>query len=128
MSEDFKKLIREFDEIDTTLKMHREQSKLLNQRKKQLETTIVTFMKSNNVSEATTKKHRVIHKQSKRTQAPKKSEFKTIVVEFFSKINWATFPTLPPFDKAVMLEQFMKSKNRMVYSDSVSLKQVNAKK
>jgi len=127
-AEEFKRIIKDYDEVSTAIKIHREKTKEMNGRKKQLETIIVRFMKHNKTGEVQTKKSRIIHRESKKTLGPKKSEFKSIYAEFFNTVDWNTFPRVPSIEKARMLEDYMKSKSRVTYSDALTLKTKNANK
>jgi len=118
----FKTSVKEFDELNDQLKLLRDQVKVLNARKKQLEEVIIVFMSRNKVKKAVTKKAEITHKETTRKAPVTKKELPNVFVQFFTQYNQDAFIKKTPLEKASDIQDFIKSKGKSVTSQSLSLK------
>jgi len=116
----FKQSIREFDELSDAIKTAKEQLKVLNTRKKQLEQVIIIFMDRNKVKKAVTKKKEIIHRETTRQSPVTKKEMPNIFVQFFTQYNQDSFIRKSPIEKATEIQDFVKSKGKSTTSHTLS--------
>ena len=120
----FRKNVKEISELNETIKNTKDLLKQLNSRKKDLESNIKTFMSTNQVQQAVTKKNRIVLTRSKRVVPLKKKDQAQNFAEFFQHINWEQFTRTTPEEKARQLIDFLNNKRTYTINESISYKKV----
>ena len=127
-SHKFKASIKEFDDLNDQLKILKEQVKLINTRKKQLESVIIVFMSRNKVKKVVTKKADITHTERTRKAPVTKKELPNVFVQFFTQYVQDVFMKKTPLEKSTEIQDFIKSKGKTVTSQSLTCKKKASKK
>lgn len=121
---EFKQNVKEFNEVTSLIDAAKEKLKVLTTRKKTLEDTIVVFMKRNNVTEAVTKKNKLVHKESKRKVPVKKKDAEKNLADFFDSLDWDAFMEMSSIQKADTVNAYLASKRKTVTQSKLGVKKV----
>lgn len=122
---DFKQNIKDFNEVNSLITVAKDQLKVLTERKKVLENTLIVFMKSNNVTEAVTKKNKLVHKEQKRKVPVKKKEASKNLADYFDKINWEAFTAMSSIQKAASIDEYLASQRKTVTKSTLGIHKVS---
>ena len=125
-SKEFKQNVKDFNEVSSLIDVAKEKLKVLTTRKKSLEDTIVVFMKHNNVTEAVTKKNKLVFGQSKRKVPVKKKDAEKNLADFFDSLDWDSFMELTSIQKADAVNAYLASKRKTVTQCKLACRKMQA--
>ena len=121
---DFKQNVKDFNEVISLIQVSKDQLKVLSERKKTLESTLIVFMKSNNKAEILTKKNKLVHKEQNRKVPVKKKEAAKNLADYFDKIDWQDFTAMSSIQKASSIDEYLASKRKTVTKSTLGVHKV----
>tara|TARA_B100001996_G_C18227199_1_gene426044 strand:- start:62 stop:454 length:393 start_codon:yes stop_codon:yes gene_type:complete len=120
----FKNSVKEIEDIEETIKATRERLKLLNTRKKTLQSHIKIYMQRHEVAQVITKNKKIVRTTSRRTTPIKKKDLRENIINFFKNINMDSFIRLVPEEKTDQLLEYLNNQRKVTISDNISFRKV----
>jgi len=121
---DFKQNVKEFNEVNSLIAAAKDQLKVLSERKKTLEDSLIVWMKQNNFTEAVTKKNKLVHKEQKRKVPVKKKEAAKNLADYFDAVDWTDFKSLSSIQKAQAINDYLSSKRKTVTKSTLGVRKI----
>ena len=121
---DFKQNVKEFNEVNSLIAAAKDQLKVLSERKKTLEDSLIVWMKQNNFTEAVTKKNKLVHKEQKRKVPVKKKEAAKNLADYFDTIDWTDFKSMSSIQKAQSINDYLSSKRKTVTKSTLGVRKI----
>tara|TARA_B100001123_G_C14654307_1_gene766903 strand:- start:11 stop:529 length:519 start_codon:yes stop_codon:yes gene_type:complete len=126
---DFKRDVREYDDIDRTLKETKKQLKTLENRKKELGRCILGYMKSTNIETCNMRTGKISRKVKKVAVAFTKKNMPSKIEQFFNDDeNCDKFEKGTNSEKAQMIVNFIYEHREYKQSDSLNKSQTKQQK
>jgi|TARA_B100001094_G_scaffold109742_1_gene105715 hypothetical protein len=120
----FKNSVKEIEDLEETIKTTRERLKLLNTRKKTLQSNIKVYMQKHEVAQVITKNKKIVRTTSRRTTPIKKKDLRDNIINFFKNINMDSFNRLSPDQKTDQLLEYLNNQRKVTISDNISFRKV----
>jgi len=120
----FKSSVKEIEDLEETIKTTRDRLKLLNTRKKTLQSNIKVYMQKHEVAQVITKNKKIVRTTSRRTTPIKKKDLRENIIKFFKNINLDSFNRLSPDQKTDQLLEYLNNQRKVTISDNISFRKV----
>ena len=120
----FKNSVKEIEDIEETIKTTRDRLKLLNTRKKTLQSNIKVYMQKHEVAQVITKNKKIVRTTSRRTTPIKKKDLRENIIKFFKNINLESFNRLSSDQKTDQLLEYLNNQRKVTISDNISFRKV----
>ena len=120
----FKSSVKEIEDLEETIKTTRDRLKLLNTRKKTLQSNIKVYMQKHEVAQVITKNKKIVRTTSRRTTPIKKKDLRENIIKFFKNINLESFNHLSSDQKTDQLLEYLNNQRKVTISDNISFRKV----
>jgi seryl-tRNA synthetase len=120
----FKSSVKEIEDLEETIKTTRDRLKLLNTRKKTLQSNIKVYMQKHEVAQVITKNKKIVRTTSRRTTPIKKKDLRENIINFFKNINMDSFNRLSSDQKTDQLLEYLNNQRKVTISDNISFRKV----
>ena len=120
----FKSSVKEIEDLEETIKTTRDRLKLLNTRKKTLQSNIKVYMQKHEVAQVITKNKKIVRTTSRRTTPIKKKDLRENIIKFFKNINLESFNRLSSDQKTDQLLEYLNNQRKVTISDNISFRKV----
>lgn len=120
----FKNSVKEIEDLEETIKTTRDRLKLLNTRKKTLQSNIKVYMQKHEVAQVITKNKKIVRTTSRRTTPIKKKDLRENIIKFFKNINLESFNHLSSDQKTDQLLEYLNNQRKVTISDNISFRKV----
>mgnify|MGYP001238453693 FL=1 len=120
----FKSSVKEIEDLEETIKTTRDRLKLLNTRKKTLQSNIKVYMQKHEVAQVITKNKKIVRTTSRRTTPIKKKDLRENIINFFKNINMDSFNRLSSEQKTDQLLEYLNNQRKVTISDNISFRKV----
>ena len=120
----FKSSVKEIEDLEETIKTTRDRLKLLNTRKKTLQSNIKIYMQKHEVAQVITKNKKIVRTTSRRTTPIKKKDLRENIIKFFKNINLESFNHLSSDQKTDQLLEYLNNQRKVTISDNISFRKV----